>query len=95
MEIKIKGGGRSFKINFTIRPQENNKGLYAMAKTSQDLNDLQEFLINRGVNDSAIGTVLAKNIEKKLKLPIDVDYDYQGPGYGFQFDMYSIAKKLK
>lgn len=95
MKIDIKAGGMKYSVDFRISPGQRDTHLTAIAKSSKDLDELQTAIINRGVNDDMIGTIVAKAIEKKLKLPIDVDHGYQGAGYGFKFDTYSIAKTLK
>jgi hypothetical protein len=95
MKIDIKAGGMRYSVDFTISSGQKDTHLTALAKSSKDLDELQTAIINRGVNDDMIGTIIAKAIEKKLKLPIDVDHSYQGAGYGFKLDLYSIANKLK
>jgi len=95
MKIDIKSGGKRYSVNFSISPGRGDVHFSAIAKSSKDLDELQDAISNRGVGDDMIGTIVAKALENKLKLPIDVDHGYQGAGYGFKLDLYSIAKKLK
>jgi len=95
MKIDIKSGGKKFSVNFTISPGQRDIHLTAIAKSSKDLDTLQDAIAERGAGDDMIGVIIGKAIEKKLKQPIDVDHGYQGAGYGFKFDLYSIAKSLK
>jgi len=95
MKIDIKSGGKKFSVNFTIMPSKGDVHLAAIAKTSKDLDELQDAIEARGAGDDMIGTIVGKALEKKLKLPIDVDHSYSGAGMGFKFDLYSIANKLK
>jgi hypothetical protein len=94
MKINIKAGGKTYKVDFKVLPQLKNKGLFAMAKSSKDLDELQAAIANRGAGDDLIGAIILKSIEKKLKLPMEIDRTYEGAGYGFVLDFYSIAKKL-
>lgn len=95
MKIDIKSGGQKYSVDFQIGPGRGDVHLYAIAKSSKDLDELQTAITNRGGNDQTIGAIIAKAIENKLKLPIDTDYGYQGAGYGFKIDLYSVAKQLK
>jgi hypothetical protein len=95
MKIDIKSGGVKYSVDFRIMPGRSETHLTAIAKSSKDLDELQDAISNRGAGDDAIAAVISKALENKLKLPIDVDYGYQGAGYGFKFDLYSIANKLK
>jgi hypothetical protein len=94
MKINIKSGGKTYKVDFKVLPQLKNKGLFAMAKSSKDLDELQSAIANRGAGDDLIGAIILKAIEKKTKLPMEIDRDYEGAGYGFVLDFYSVAKKL-
>ena len=96
MKIDIKSGGKRFTVNFKISPSSlKDTHLTAIAKSSKDLDTLQDAIASRGNTDEIIGKIIADAIEKKLKLPIDFDYGYQGAGYGFKFDLWSISDKLK
>jgi len=96
MKIDIKSGGKRFTVNFKISPSSlKDTHLTAIAKSSKDLDVLQDAIASRGNTDEIIGKIIADAIEKKLKLPIDFDYGYQGAGYGFKFDLWSISDKLK
>ena len=95
MKIDIKSGGQKYSVDFTIGPGKGDVHLYAIAKSSKDLVELQTAIINRGGNDETIGAIIAKAIENKLKLPVEPDYGYGGAEYGFKLDLYSIAKSLK
>ena len=94
MKINIKSGGKNYKVDFKVLPQLKNKGLFAMAKSSKDLDELQAAIANRGAGDDLIGAIILKSIEKKTKLPMEIDRAYEGSGYGFVLDFYSIAKSL-
>ena len=94
MKINIKAGGKTYKVDFKVLPQLKNKGLFVMAKSSKDLDELQAAIINRGAGDGLIGAIILKAIEKKTKLPMEIDRTYEGAGYGFVLDFYSVAKKL-
>jgi len=95
MKIDIKSGGKKFTVNFNIVPGQRDIDLVAMAKSSKDLDILQDALADRNAGDEMPGVIIAKALEKKLKLPIEPAYGYTGAGFGFKFDMYSIAKSLK
>ena len=95
MKIDIKAGGMKYSVDFRIMPGNRDTHLSAIAKTSKDLDELQDAIEARGAGDDMIGVIVAKALENKLKLPIDVDHSYQGAGYGFKFDTYAIANKLK
>jgi hypothetical protein len=95
MKIDIKQGGKKFSVNFLIAPGRGDVHFSAIAKSSKDLDTLQDAIAERGAGDDMIGVIIGKAIEKKLKQPIVVDHGYQGAGYGFKFDLYSIAKSLK
>jgi len=95
MKIGIKSHGKGYQIEFTIGPGRGDTHLTAMAKTSVELDKLKTAIINREHGEEAIGVIIARAIEKKLKLPVEVDYGYQGAGFGFKLDLYSIAKSLK
>jgi len=97
MKVNVKAGSERYTIEFSVSPGGRSTGvdLIAMAKTSKDLDKVQDYISKAGGSDSTIGVLISKQIEKQLKLPIDVDYAYDGAGFGFKFDMYSIAKSLK
>ena len=97
MKIDIKSGGQRYSVNFKISPgsMRGSTHLIAMAKSSKDLDILDDVISNRDSNDEIIGKIIATALEKKLKLPIDFDYGYQGAGFGFKFDLWSISDKLK
>ena len=95
MKIDIKSGGKRFSVNFNIVPGQRDIHLVAMAKSSKDLDILQDALADRNAGDEMPGVIIAKALEKKLKLPIEPAHGYTGAGFGFKFDMYSIAKSLK
>lgn len=97
MKIDIKSGGQTYSVNFKISPgsMRGSTHLIVMAKSSKDLDILDDVISNRDNNDEIIGKIIATALEKKLKLPIDFDYGYQGAGFGFKFDLWSIADKLK
>ena len=94
MKIDIKSGGKKYSVDFRISPNGRDTHLSAIAKSSKDLDALQDAINARGAGDELIGAIIAKALEKKLKLPIDYDYGYQGAGYGFKLDLYTIAKGL-
>ena len=94
MKVDIKAGGQKFSVDFRISPGVRDTHLTAIAKSSKDLDALQNAINARGAGDELIGAIIAKALENKLKLPVDYDYGYQGAGYGFKFDLYSIIKKL-
>jgi len=94
MKVDIKVGGKSYPVNFSINPAKGDVHFMAMAKSSKELDILQQAISDRNAGDEVIGVIIAKAIEKKLKLPVDFDYGYSGAGYGFKLDLYSIAKKL-
>ena len=95
MKVDIKAGGSKYSVDFRISPGIRETHLTAMAKSSKDLDALQDAINARGAGDEIIGKVIAIALEKKLKLPVDYDFGYQGAGYGFKFDLYSIAKMVK
>ena len=95
MKIDIKAGGMKYSVDFRIMPGNRDTHLSAIAKSSKDLDELQDAIEARGAGDDMIGVIVAKALETKLKLPIEVDHSYSGAGYGFKFDLYSIANKLK
>ena len=95
MKVDIKSGGTKYSVDFKIMPGKDDVHLFAIAKTSKDLDELQDAIEARGAGDDMIGVIVAKALEKKLKLPIEVDHSWNGAGMGFTFDLYSIANKLK
>lgn len=95
MKVDIKAGGNRYTVDFRITPGRGDTHLTAIAKTSDDLDELQDAILNRGMNDDVIGKIIATALEKKLKLPVDLDYGWEGAGFGFKFDLYSIVKKLR
>jgi hypothetical protein len=95
MKIDIKSKGGNIKVEFLITPGQGDNHFTALARSSNDLDNLQLAISDSGAGDDMVSVVIAKAMEKKLKLPIDVNHSYQGAGYGFKFDLYSISKKLK
>ena len=95
MKINIKGKNKTYSVNFLISPSRGETHFSAIAKTSKDLDELQDALLDGGQSDDVLGKIIATAIEKKLKLPVEVDYGYPGAGFGFKLDLYSIAKSLK
>jgi hypothetical protein len=94
MKINIKGKNKTYSVNFLISPGRETH-FTAIAKTSKDLDELQDALLDGGQSDDVLGKIIATAIEKKLKLPVEIDYGYRGAGFGFKLDLYSIAKSLK
>ncbi len=94
MKVNIKAGGDKYNVDFNVSPQLKNKGLVAMAKSSNDLDNLQSAIAARAGGDDLIGAISLKALESKLKLPMEIDRTDEGAGYGFVLDFYSIAKKL-
>jgi hypothetical protein len=95
MKINIKGKNKTYSVNFLISPGRGETHFSAIAKTSKDLDELQDALLDGGQSDDVLGKIIATAIEKKLKLPVEIDYGYRGAGFGFKLDLYSIAKSLK
>jgi len=99
MKINLKAGGERYTVEFTVIPSTDKMSesdFIAIPKSSKDSDKLQTAIVNRGGNDQAIGALIAKAIENKLKLPMEPDYGHtQGNGYGVKIDKYSIVKKLK
>lgn len=94
MKVDIKVSGKTYPVNFSISPGRGDTHFTAMAKSSKELDILQQAISDRNAGDEVIGVIIAKAIEKKLKLPVDFDYGYNGAGFGFKLDLYSIAKTL-
>lgn len=96
MKVSVKVNGKTHTIEFSLRPgPSSGPHLVAIAKSSKDLDVVQDYIANQGTNDEVLGIVIAKAVEKQLKLPIEVDFAYPGAGFGLKFDLYSISKKLK
>lgn len=96
MKINFKAGNERFTIEFGISPGlSNGTHFVAMAKSSKELDKLQDYISKRGSNDDAVALGIAKAIEQKLKLPIEPVYGHQGAGYGLKIDLYSVANKLR
>tara|TARA_R110000868_G_scaffold348163_2_gene609119 strand:+ start:826 stop:1110 length:285 start_codon:yes stop_codon:yes gene_type:complete len=94
MKVKLKAGGNIFNVEFGVAPTKDG-GLITLAKSSNDLDKLEEYISTSGAGDDPIRLILAREIEKQLKLPVDIDYSHNGAGYSFKFDMFAIAKQLK
>ena len=94
MKVDFKMGGQTFKVEFTIVPTKGS-GFSAIAKSSKDLDTLQQAIPMGVRGDDLIGKIIAGKIENQVKLPIDIDYDYKGAGFGFKIDMYSFVKSIK
>jgi hypothetical protein len=96
VKINFKAGNKRFTIDFSISPGISSGAHFvAMAKSSKELDTLQDYISSRGSNDDAVALGIAKAIEQKLKLPIEPVYGYQGAGYGLKIDLYSVATKLR
>ena len=93
MKVPFKLKNQNLVIEFILTPIKGS-GFTAIAKTSKDLDKLQD-LISASDASMVVQTGLQKYIEKKIKLPIDFDHNYNGAGYGFKIDIYSILKTLK
>jgi|TARA_R110000796_G_scaffold131908_4_gene247362 hypothetical protein len=93
MKVNFKLKGNTYSAEFKVLPSIKAGGIICMAKTSNDLDVLQDIII--ASNEALlIPKALQGYLESKLKLPIDIDYDYNGAGYGFKIDTYSLVKKL-
>lgn len=97
MKITVKAGGDRYTIEFGIHPgpSRSTTHLTAIAKSGDDLDKVHDYIRKSGASDKTLGTVIANEIEKKLKIPVEFDYNYDGAGFGLKFDLYSISKKLK
>lgn len=96
MKVNFKAGNERYTIDFSISPGiSNGPHFVAMAKSSSELDKLQDYISKRGGDDDAIALGIAKVLEQKLKLPIDPVYGYSGAGYGLKIDLYSVANKLR
>ena len=88
-EYKHKFGKHNVQFQVSARP--NDGSIVLIAKTSNDLDSLQ----NAIADDSFDKADLAKSLEKKLRIPIEVDYGWKGAGYAFKIDLYSLVKMVK
>ena len=95
MKVDFKAGNERYSIEFGISPgYSDGTHFVAMAKTSKDLDKLQDYISKRSAGDAMIGDVIAKVVSKKLNLPVERSHRYNGAGFGLALDTYSIAKKL-
>jgi len=60
MKIDIKSGGQRYSVNFKISPgsMRGSTHLIAMAKSSKDLDILDDVISNRDNNDEIIGKII-------------------------------------
>lgn len=93
MKLNFKLKGNSYSVEFNVHSNIKNGGIVCMAKTSKDLDVLQD-IISDSNETLVIPSALRTYLESKLKLPIDIDFDYKGAGYGFKIDIYHLLKKL-
>jgi hypothetical protein len=93
MKLNFKLKGNTYSAEFGVHPNTKDGGIACIAKTSKDLDVLQN-IISDSNEALVIPKALQGYLESKLKLPIDIDFDYKGAGYGFKIDMYSLLKKL-
>lgn len=93
MRVNFKLKSNTYSAEFNVVPNIKDGGIVCMAKTSKDLDVLQD-IISDSNEALIIQKALQNYLESKLKLPIDIDFDYKGAGYGFKIDMYSLVKKL-
>ena len=94
MKINLKAGGKKHSIDFRVSTSRS-ADIIVMAKTSKDLDTLQQVISDTDGADMGIKEILRQTIENKLKLPVEIDYIYMGAGFAFKFDIYSIIQKLK
>lgn len=98
MKVQFKAGNEKFIVDFTISQGGNNSDadFVAIAKSSKELEKLQDYISKRDSGDDMIGDVISKVIEKKLGIPCERSSWYRGAGYGIKIDTYSLIKsKLK
>ena len=93
MKLNFKLKGNTYSAEFNVAPIIKDGGIACMAKTSKDLDILQD-IISDSNEALVVPKALQSYLESKLKLPIDIDFDYKGAGYGFKIDIYSLLKKL-
>jgi hypothetical protein len=93
MKVNFKLKSNTYSAEFNVAPIIKDGGIACMAKTSKDLDVLQDIISNTN-EGLIIQKALQVHLESKLKLPIDINFDYKGAGYGFKIDMYSLVKKL-
>ena len=97
MKINIKAGGKTYKVDFKVLPQLKNKGLFVMAKSSKDLDELQAAIINRGAGDDLIGAIILKAIENASSKKVKEGNVGAGTGttcFGFKGGIGSASRKL-
>tara|TARA_R100001443_G_scaffold114934_1_gene131737 strand:- start:193 stop:477 length:285 start_codon:yes stop_codon:yes gene_type:complete len=94
MKINLKVGGKKHSIDFRVSTSRS-ANIIVMAKTSKDLDTLQQVISDTDGADMGVKEVIRQTIEKKLKLPVEIDYGYMGAGFAFKFDMYSVIQQLK
>jgi len=94
MKVDFKAGNEKFTIDFSISQggRDSDADFIAMAKNSNELDKLQDYISKRTSGDKAIGDVLASVIEKKLGVPCDRSVWYKGAGFGINIDTYSLIK---
>lgn len=93
MKLNFKLKSNTYSAEFNVVPNIKDGGIVCMAKTSKDLDVLQDIIATSN-EAMIIQKALQNHLESKLKLPIDIDFDYKGAGYGFKIDIYSLLKKL-
>jgi hypothetical protein len=96
MKVNVKAGNKKYAIEFSVHPgPRTGPHLVVMAKSSKDLDMVQDYIESQGGGDKIMGVIVAQAVEKQLKLPVEKDYGYPGAGIGLNFDLYSVAKSLK
>jgi len=91
MKVTFLSNRQKIEVNFNTT--KTKSGFAVMAKTSKDLDKLQDLVANSN-KTLIIQKGLEEYIMKKLDLDIYTDDNYQGAGYGFKINYYTILNKL-
>lgn len=94
MKVEFKAGSEKFVVDFgiSVGGRDSDAEFVAIAKTSKELDKLQDYISKRTAGDKMIGDVIAAVIEKKIGVPCHRSSWYRGAGYGINIDVYSLVK---
>jgi len=81
MKVNVKAGNKKYAIEFSVHPgPRTGPHLVVMAKSSKDLDMVQDYIESQGGGDKIIFLIFAHVVDKQLKLPLEKDYGYPGAG---------------
>lgn len=89
INLTSKSAGSS-PVNFLIYSSSNDGNLVFLAKTSKDLDIIEDL----DLSTDEIIDQLVELLTRKTKVPFIGDYDYNGAGYSAKIDIEKILKKI-